>query len=272
MLLSEKERASIRHRLRIGNSVKQIALAYTGLEGIREEIEDIKAQMNGTSRWPTLALRAPVCEPQRRAGKTATFQEGKEGWFRNLRLDLRMLVREVCDYHSITLLELMTGRNAKLARQMLCHALHRRWAMSYEEIAALLAIHPATVSNYANAWSGKKPIAEPPLPSMPKEVLLVALAIAGEHGVTCCALLKSAGRRGLCDRARNHFTYRLYTECGFTKQDIARVFGCDHTNIKGYLASYIKAKELDPEWVESQHKLLAQSRYGKHFRPTIAAE
>ena len=270
MLLSEKERANIRHRLRIGNSVKQIALAYTGLKGIREEIEDIKAQMNGASR--RIIVRAPVRDPQPRAGKTATFQEGKESWFQNLSSDLRMLVREVCDYHSISLLELMTGRNAKLARRMLCHALHRRWAMSYEEIAALLAIHPATVANYANAWSGKKPVAEPPLPRMPAEVLPVALAIAGEHGVTCCALLKSAGRRGLCDGPRNHFVYRLYSERGFTKQDIARVFGCDHTNIKGYLAAYIKAKGLDPEWVESQHTRASKQRYGKRLRPAIAAE
>ena len=253
MLLSEKERENIRHRLRIGNSVKVIALNYSGIKGILDEIKDIRVEMNGAPQRLVMRVpEAPALQPQF-VVRSVSFEAGYEGWYRALSPDLRKLVKEVCRLQELGLRDLLEGKGAKLARQMLCHALYRRWAMSYEEIGPLLGVSAATAKNYTCAWCGKKPIAEPPMPDVPKDALPVALAIAGEHGVSCLALVKSAGRRGLCDEARNHFAFRLYTELGYTRQDISRLFGCTYTNINGYLDAYIKVRGLFEDEVEKRH-------------------
>lgn len=273
MLLSEKERANIRHRLRIGNSVKVIALNYTGLKGIREEIEDIQAEMRREKlQTGRSVMRVPdVSQMPKLGSQRVVFEEGREGWYRALSPSLRMLTREVCHLHSISLVELLNGKDTQ-ARAMFCNALRTRWAMSYPNIGKLVSCGPDTAKKLCLAWRGKSTITNPPMPKMPEDVMPVALAIAGEYGVTCYALFKGIRLGGLCAGAHNHFTYRLYAELGYTLEDIVRLLDCASKTGRNMLNAHVEDKALDRAEVERQHKHAAKLRYGAQIRPTIAAE
>ncbi|WP_319413911.1 hypothetical protein [uncultured Cohaesibacter sp.] len=265
MILSEAEQAKIRHRLSIGNSPKTIALNYAGLPGILQEIKDIRAGMDNQAHGRRVVMRPP-------APLEDTFLAGKESWYQALSPDLRMLVKEVCHKHGVTLLELHSGQQGGPARQMLCHALRFRWAMPFPEIAKLFSVHPDTAKKLCMAWEGKSAVTNPPMPPMPKDVVPVALAVAGEHGVTCLALIKSAGLPGLHEAARSHFTYRLYAALGYTLEDIVRLFGCAPKTGRKQLLAHIKARNLDRAEAERKHKAAAKARYGRQPRAMIAAE
>ena len=275
MLLSDKEQANIMHRLRIGNSPKQIALNYTGITGIRDEIERIRAEMLGIANRHV--MRGPEggergSEPAVLGPETADlFAQGKESWYCALSSDLKMLVREICHRHSLSLLELLNG-NDKAARGMFCAELRERWAMSFSEISRLLGIHDITAKKLADNWIGRPAVTNPPTPKVPADVLPVLLAVAGEHRVTCYAIIKSVRLQKLCEAARAHFTYRLYTDLGYSTEDVARLFACSSKTVRLMLAGHIEAKGLNATAAEARHRSAMKARYGKRARVTIASQ
>ncbi|WP_321446923.1 hypothetical protein [uncultured Cohaesibacter sp.] len=264
MLLSEKERANIRHRLRIGNSVKVIALNYTGLKGIREEIEDIQAEMQREKlQAGRCVMRVPsFIEMERRQSREKPTDEC-EIWFRRLDLSLQRLVREACDYHDIALSQFMRAKNGRQARKMVAHAMRFRWAMTYEQIAEQLCCSYFTAQSLCREWKGKSAVSTPDMPEMPRQIAAMVRAAAGEYGTTEWAIMKGIGLHNVGDQARKSIAFKLYCSKGCLKAQIKGWIACDKATVTSMIKAHAKAKGVSLTEVENMHAEALEQR-----RPT----
>ena len=272
MLLSEKERANIRHRLRIGNSVKQIALAYTGLKGIREEIQTIKAEMKREKRQVGRSvMRVPdVSQLPKLASQRDVFEEGREGWFRRLDMSLQRLVREACDYHDIALSQFMRAKIGRQARKMVAHAMRFRWAMTYEQIAEQLCCSYFTAQSLCREWKGKSAVSTPDMPEIPRQIAAMVRAAAGEYGTTEWAIMKGIGLHNVGDQARQSIAFKLYCSKGCLKAQIKDWLTCDKATVTSMIKAHAKAKGVSLTEVENMHAEALEKRRPSRCR--IAAE
>nr|WP_319513710.1 hypothetical protein [uncultured Cohaesibacter sp.] len=271
MLLSEKERANIRHRLRIGNSVKVIALNYTGLKGIREEIEDIQAEMK---REKLLAgrsvMRVPSSTEMERRQSSEKPTDEREIWFRRLDMSLQRLVREACDYHDIALNQFMRAKNGRVARKMVAHAMRFRWAMTYEQIAEQLCCSYFTAQSLCREWKGKSAVSTPDMPEMPRQIAAMVRAAAGEYGTTEWAIMKGIGLHDVGDQARRSIAFKLYCSKGCLKAQIKDWLACDKATVTSMIKAHAKAKGISLAEVANMHSEALEKRHPS--RRLIAAE
>ncbi|WP_319498046.1 hypothetical protein [uncultured Cohaesibacter sp.] len=273
MILSEEERAKIMHRLRIGNSPKTIALNYTGIIGIREEIEDIKAEMNGGRKH--LVMRVPEGGERASVDADDRFDMApQDGWFARLEPSIQRLILECCGHHDIRLEQFMQAKKGRAARAMVANALHFRWAMPYEQVAECLCCAILTAKSTSNAWKGKTPVTVPPIPDVPGWSIKLAALLrltAGEYRTTERAILMGVGLRDVADAARKHLVYRLYACEGYQANEIRQWFSCEDSSVLSMARAYAKAADISNSEMEKQHKA-ALARRRRSSRNLIAAE
>ncbi|PLW79090.1 hypothetical protein [Cohaesibacter celericrescens] len=234
-MINPQEAARIRQRLTRGNSPRRIALDYPDSPNI---LADIYAIQGGRPRGATDSdeTEIPSSDPV---------------WFKLLDGRIKHLVRECCAYHDLSLSDLMAYHKGSAARSQLCYALRHRWAMGYEEMSELLGLRPQVVCKLANRWTGKVPALAPEPPKMPTPIAPLVRALAGEYGTTEWAIVKGIGQQNVATAARNHLSYKLYTERGEFISKIARWLKCSHATVRDQIDGHARSIGLTAQQADA---------------------